>query len=789
MGKFRKMLKEGYIFLDGAMGTMLFEAGLKMGERPEEWSVLHPDQVTKIHKKYVEAGSQIIYTNTFGGNRHKLAGSECSVRDVVYASVACAKEAVKGSDALVALDIGPIGEFLEPSGTLTFEEAYDIFKEMAVYAEEAGCDLVVFETMTDLYELKAGVLAVKENTSLPLICTMTFEENARTFTGCSIEAMAAVLNGLDVDAMGINCSLGPKEILPLAKKLIGLTDKPIVVKANAGLPDPLTNLYDISAKEFACLMQEYAKAGIKILGGCCGTDPSYIYELRRAVENIEACKESMERKTTVCSPTRCIRVDGVRPVGERINPTGKKRFAQALREKDMSYIAARAIEQAQAGAQILDVNVGLPGIDEEEMMIKAVKTIQSVCDLPLQIDSSDPKAIEAGLRVFNGKAIVNSVNAEPERMRGIFPIVKKYGAAVIGLTIDEGGLPKTAKERIRIAKTILEEALSYGICKEDVIIDCLTLTVSAQQEQARETLDAVRYISQEMGLQTTLGVSNISFGLPARIQVTRNFLIQAMYCGLTLPIINPNQEEIMDAIASFRVLSGEDEDSRAFIERFANRGEAVAITLPDDEKKDLAYAVSQGLKEEAASMTEALLKQKSETEIIDEILIPALDRVGERFARQEIFLPQLIKAAEASCQAFEVLKSHILKGGDKSIVKDKVILATVKGDIHDIGKNIVKVMLENYSYQVIDLGRDVDPSLVVETAKKENVRLIGLSALMTTTLKSMKETVEALHESGHDCKIVVGGAVLTPEYAREIKADYYAKDAKQTVDFAKEVLG
>lgn len=790
MEKFRDMLKEGYLFLDGAMGTMLFEAGLKMGERPEEWCIKHPKEVTKIHQKYIEAGSQLVYTNTFGGNRHKLLESNYSVKEIVYAAVACAKEAVGERDALVALDIGPIGELLEPSGTLSFEDAYDIFKEMVVYGEEAGCDLVAFETMTDLYELKAGILAVKENTNLPMLATMTFEENGRTFTGCSIESMATVLNGLDVDAMGINCSLGPREIFPLAKRLTQVTDKPIVVKANAGLPDPLTNLYDISPKEFAKEMTAYAKEGIKIMGGCCGTDPQYIRELRKEIEKIEASKAPIEKKTVLCSPPSYVVVDGVRPVGERINPTGKKRFAQALKENDMGYIAARAIEQAQAGAQILDVNVGVPGIDEEAMMIKVVKTIQSVCDLPLQIDSSDPKAIEAGLRVFNGKAIVNSVNGEEEKMKEIFPIVKKYGAAVIGLTLDEKGIPQTAKERIEIAKRILDKGLAYGIAKEDIIIDCLTLTVSAQQNQAKETLEAVSYVSKVLGLQTTLGVSNISFGLPARIQVTRNFLIQAMHCGLTLPIINPNQEEIMDAIVSFRVLSGEDENSEAFIARFADRKESsVPIGGTSSEKKDLSYLVSKGLKAEAAVMTEALLAEKSEMEIINEILIPTLDKVGERFEKGEIFLPQLIKSAEASCEAFEVLKQHMLKDGEPTIAKDKVILATVKGDIHDIGKNIVKVMLENYSYQVIDLGRDVDPALVVETAKRENVKLIGLSALMTTTLKSMKETVEALHESRHDCKIVVGGAVLTPEYAKEIQADCYAKDAKQTVDFAKEVLG
>ena len=790
-----KLMKDGFLFLDGAMGTMLQKAGLKLGERPEAICIEKPEIITDIHRQYVEAGSQIVYANTFGANRHKLEGTGLEVDNVIEAAVKCAKNAVEGTDAMVALDIGPIGELLEPSGTLSFESAYDIFKEMVVIGEKAGCDIIVFETMTDLYEVKAGLLAAKENTSLPVICTMTFEENGRTFTGCSVEAMAAVLEGLGADGVGINCSLGPDEIFPIAKRLAMATTLPVVVKANAGLPDPITNTYDITADKFAESMKQYAEIGIRVMGGCCGTTPEYIKEVVKAVLPIKNERAKVERKTVLCSPSKVVTVDGVRVIGERINPTGKKRFQQALREGDMAYIAERAIEQAEAGADILDVNVGMPGINEKEMMIKVVKTIQSVCDLPLQIDSSDPEAIEAGLRIFNGKAIVNSVNGEDEKINTILPIVKKYGASVIGLAMDENGIPDTAEKRIAIAERILDKAMSMGINKEDVFIDCLTLTVSAQQEQAVETLKAVRYVKEKLGLHNVLGVSNISFGLPAREYITTNFLTQAMYAGLDLPIINPNQQAVMDAVCSYRVLSGEDVNSEKYIERFSGRTEQKVVQTTEkksngaDSETGIGYAVSKGLKEETARLTKELLKEKTELEIINELLIPALDRVGERYEKQEIFLPQLINSAAASCEAFEVIKKSILAKGTGSVSKGKIILATVKGDIHDIGKNIVKVILENYGYQVIDLGRDVPPETVVETAIKEDVKLVGLSALMTTTLNSMKETVDMLRASGHGCKIVVGGAVLTEEYAKMIGADCYAKDAKATVDFAKEVFG
>jgi len=790
----KKLLENKFIFLDGAMGTMLQAAGLKLGERPEALCITNPDEIYAIHKKYIDAGSNIVYANTFGANRHKMAGTGYSTQEVVKAAIGIAKKAC-GNSAYTALDIGPIGELLEPAGALSFEEAYDIFKEMVIAGAEAGADLVVFETMTDLYEVKAAVLAAKENSSLPIFVTMTYEQNGRTFTGCSVEAMASVLEGLGVDAMGINCSMGPKEILPLAQRLTKSTSLPVIIKANAGLPNPMDNSYDIDAEEFGSLMKPYAECGVKIMGGCCGTTPDYIRAVCKQMESLVPAEREFKYKSVLCTPSMVVDIDGVRVIGERINPTGKKRFQQALRECDLEYIAERGIEQADAGADILDVNVGLPGIDEKEMMIKAVKTLQSVLNLPLQIDSSNAEAIEAGLRVCSGKAIVNSVNGEQEVLDKILPIVKKYGAAVVGLTMDQNGIPKTAEERFSIAERILENALKYGIKKEDVFIDCLTLTVSAQQEQAQETLKAVRMIKEKLGLHTVLGVSNISFGLPEREYITTNFLVQAMAMGLDLPIVNPNQTAIMDAVYSFRVLSGEDVNSEKYISRFSGRKTETIVTSNEVKSAetntfgDIEYAVSKGLKEETRKITAKLLEEKTELEIINSILIPVLDKIGDRYERQEIFLPQLINSASASCEAFEVIKQSILSKGNESVSKGKIILATVKGDIHDIGKNIVKVILENYGYQVIDLGKDVSEKTVVETAVKEDVKLVGLSALMTTTVESMKNTIEAIRQSGHECKIVVGGAVLTPDYAKEIGADYYAKDAKQAVDTAKEVLG
>ncbi len=770
------------------MGTMLQAAGLPVGQVPELWNCTHPETVAGIQRKYADAGSHILYTNTFGVNRYKTAGCGRSVAELVEAGVHCARMAAGERDIKIALDIGPIGCLLEPLGTMKFEEAYDIFREILVSGEQAGADLVIFETMSDLYEVKAAVLAARENTKLPVWVTMTFEATGRTFLGTTVPAMGLTLSGLGVDAMGFNCSLGPEKLLPLVEELRHWTNLPLILKPNAGLPDPATGAYDMSAEEFARELAPAIELGVSIFGGCCGTTPDFIRALSHALEGLSSVPGIKADRTGVCSSTCTTCFDGVRVIGERINPTGKKRFQQALRNADIDYIVARGIEQQDAGAEILDVNVGLPGIDEPAMMKRVVKALQAVVDLPLQIDSSDPAAIEAGLRAVNGKAIVNSVNGDPEVLEKILPLCKKYGAAVVGLCMDQEGIPQNWQDRCRIAERILDAAISHGIPKEDVLIDCLTLTVSAQQEQAEETLRAVRYVTQNLGLHTVLGVSNISFGLPAREHITVSFLTQAMHAGLDLPIINPNQAAVMDAVAAYRVLSGQDKDSEAYIRRFA----AASSQDPPPAagaQMSIGDAVMRGLRQETGALTRKALEQMSEMDVVDQLLIPALDAVGESYEKQEIFLPQLINAANAACEGFELVKQRIAQRGGSSVTKGKIVLATVHGDIHDIGKNIVRVVLENYGYTVIDLGRDVPAEQVVDAVVRENVKLVGLSALMTTTVASMAETITAIRRSGHNCKIMVGGAVLTPDYAMQIGADYYAKDAKQSADIAKQVLG
>lgn len=771
------------VLLDGAMGTMLQNAGMPLGVRPEIYTLTHEDVLKSIQQQYIDAGSNIIYANTFGANAHKLKGFDVTVEEVIVKNVEIARSIAKDK-VKVALDVGPIGELMEPYGTLTFEQAYDIYKEMVLAGNKAGVDLIVFETMTDLYEVKAAVLAAKENSKLPVWVTMSFEKNGRTFTGTKVACMASTLDGLNVDAMGINCSLGPKEILPLIEEMREWTDKPLIVKPNAGLPDPATGLYDMDATQFGQEMQAFKDLGVYIMGGCCGTTPAFIQAL---TINKQVNKDNRPKKRVgVCSSSQMCEINGVSVIGERINPTGKKRFQQALKEHDLNYIMERAIEQSDAGADILDINVGLPGIDEVQMMVDVIKAVQSVVTLPLQIDSSNPQAIEAGLRVCNGKAIVNSVNGEIEKMKEILPIVKKYGASVIGLTLDKDGIPDSCEKRFEIANRIYQKALEYGIEKENIIIDCLTLTISAQQDQAIETLKAIQRVHDELGLHCTLGVSNISFGLPKRNNITTNFLTQAMYCGLDLPIVNPNTQDIMDTIYSYKALSGEDVGCTNYIERFANvQEEKKAVTS----EYTIETAVIKGLKEEVYTLVEKALQTMDEMSVINDELIPALDVVGDLYEKQKIFLPQLINAANAACAGFDLIKERIAQKGGESVSKGKIIIATVEGDIHDIGKNIVRVVLENYGYQVIDLGRDVPVQKVVDAAIENDVHLIGLSALMTTTVESMQRTIEALKASGHPCQTFVGGAVLTEEYAMEIGADYYAKDAKASADIAKEVFG
>lgn len=794
-----------YIILDGAMGTMLQQKGMELGVVPETLNITKPEWIVDIHSQYINAGSDVVYANTFGANRYKMKDTGYTVEELISAAIKNAKTAAKDTNAMVALDVGPIGQLLEPTGSLSFEEAYDIFKEEILAAKDA--DLVVIETMTDLMEIKAAVLAAKENSNLPVITTMTFEENMRTFTGCSVSAMCLTLEGLGVDALGVNCSLGPKDLLPIVAEIANWTSLPIVVKANAGLPDPVTNTYNVLPDEFASIYKEMLQYGVHTIGGCCGTTPEYIKKLKQmaeeANENGEFVRGSMKRQLSVCSPTKTVIVDQPRIVGERINPTGKKRFKQALMENDMDYILGQAIEQVEAGAEILDVNVGLPEIDEKEMMIKTVKALQSIVDVPLQIDSTKPEVIEAALRVYNGKPILNSVNGEDKILDDILPIVAKYGAAVIGLTLDENGIPDTVEKRVKIAEKIMNKAMSYGIPKEDVIIDCLTLTVSAEQKACLETLKALNIVKNKLGLRTVLGVSNISFGLPNRETVNKYFLTMALYSGLDLPIINPNVSSMVWAVKTYKVLADIDKNSMDFIE-YSSTHEAesvakkseqtgsdtgnVTATLSTPEANKILHAMETGMKNEGKRLTEECLNKFDAMDIINEMLIPALDVVGDKFEKGKIFLPQLILAADVAKECFEVIKTFLADKGAGSESKGKIVIATVKGDIHDIGKNIVKVILENYGFDVIDLGRDVDPEIVLKATVENDVHLVGLSALMTTTLGSMEDTIKLLRANNVDCKIMVGGAVLTEDYAMEIGADYYAKDAKMSADIAKEVL-
>lgn len=803
---FNTLLKEkNYILLDGAMGTMLQKRGLKLGGIPEELNITAPDIIEEIHRLYMEAGSDIIYTNTFGANGYKLSHSQYSVKEIIKAGVSIAKRVCKHT-CLAALDIGPIGQLLEPAGTLSFERAYEYYKEMLLAGEEAGADLVVFETQTDLLELKAAVLAAKENTKFPILCTMTFEENQRTFTGVSVSAMAKTLEGLGVSAIGVNCSLGPMELYDVVKEMAEWTSLPLILKANAGLPDPITNEYNISADEFAIESAKSAELGVKFFGGCCGTDEVFVKKLAQVLNTVDFHTEPRERKrTVVCSASCTVELNEPRVIGERINPTGKKKFKEALLNQDIDYILGQAVEQIDAGADILDVNVGLPGIDEKEMMVTVLKELQGITDVPLQIDSTISEVVEAALRIYNGKPILNSVNGEEKSLNTILPLAKKYGACIIGLTLDENGIPDTAEGRFKIAEKILQRALEYGIPKEDVIIDCLTLTASAEQDGVKETLKALSRVTKELELKTVLGVSNISFGLPNRELINHTFLTMALENGLTLPIMNPNIASMMGAFRAFKLLAGYDRDSRDFVASYAgvvmktstvskeqdSKKSSVMETAGNNTEEKLKAALENGLKSEGAKYTSVLIEEEKvdSMEIINHILIPALDKIGADFEKGKIFLPQLILSAGVATACFDVIKDKMRQDNSAPASKGNIVLATVKGDIHDIGKNIVKVLLENYGYHVIDLGKDVDYQKVVDAAISYKAELVGLSALMTTTLVSMEETIKLLKKNHVSAKIVVGGAVLTPEYAEQIGADFYAKDARETVEIAKKVIG
>ena len=769
------------------MGTMLQKAGLRPGEIPELMNLDHPQAVRDIQAAYVDAGSRVIYANTFGANSIKLKKTGHTAREVILSGVRIAREAARGR-ALVGLDVGPLGQLMEPLGTMPFEEAYALFAEMVRAGAEAGADLIAIETMTDLAEARAALLAAKENSALPVFVTMSFDASGRTFTGCTAASAAAVLTGLGADAIGVNCSLGPKEVLPILEEMRAHTPLPLIAKPNAGLPDPVDGHYSLSAPDFAFDMRALTDAGAQIVGGCCGTDPEYIRALAACAGTAGEALAPCAPGPFLCTPTQPMPLNKVRLIGERINPTGKKRFQQALLENDLDYIVGVAIQQLDAGAEILDVNVGYPGVNEEEMLPRVVKALQAAVDAPLQLDSVNPKALEAALRVYSGKAAVNSVSGKEESLNAILPLVKKYGAAVVGLALDDDGLPDTAEKRFAIAEKILSRALSLGIPREDVWIDCLTLTVSAQQEQAMETLGAVRLVREKLGLQTVLGVSNISFGLPSRLLMTQTFLVCALFAGLTLPIVNPNQKEIMDAVAAFRALNREDGESKRYIERFAG-APAQAAPAPTAARLSLREAVVRGLKSEAGAIAKDMLADHAPLALVEQHLIPALDQVGADYEKGAVFLPQLLSAAQAAQAVFEKIKEALGGTERETVSKGRILIATVQGDIHDIGKNIVKTVLQNYGYDVTDLGRDVPPETIARAAEEGKAPLVGLSALMTTTLPAMEETIRQLRALENPPRIMVGGAVVTEAWAKSAGADFYARDARAAALIAKEVFG
>ena len=794
----KERLGKEVLYFDGGMGTLLQEKGLQAGELPEIWNLTHMEEVIEIHRDYFEAGSDIVLTNTFGANALKFQDSEYELEDIVTAAVIHVKEAAylgvhDDREVYTALDIGPTGKLLKPMGDLDFEDAYQAFAQVMRWGEAAGADLIHIETMSDTYEMKAAVLAAKEQTSLPVFATMIFDEKGRLLTGADVRSAMAMLEGLGVDALGINCGLGPEQMLPIFQEIVSHTSLPVIVKPNAGLPKQKDGAvyYDVTPKEFVRVMEKIVDGGAAVIGGCCGTTPGHIRNMtesfgRRAVKKVDHKEE-----TVVSSYGAAVVLDDCPVViGERINPTGKKRLKQALKEQDFDYILKEGIRQQELGAQILDVNVGLPDIDETAMMREAVSRLQSITSLPLQIDTVDPEALESAMRIYNGKPMVNSVSGKQESMDQVFPLVKKYGGVVVGLTLDESGIPDTAEGRIRIAGKIIKEAEKYGIRKKDLVIDVLTMTVSSDPGSARVTLDALRGVKEKFGVATVLGVSNISFGLPNRAALNANFYTMALEAGLDAGIINPASEDMMCSYRSFLALTGQDPNFEGYIGRYGGtEASETGKKHPETSgEMPLEAAIEKGMKTEAAWAAEQLLKEQDSLSIINRYLIPALDRVGKGFEKGTVFLPQLLMSADAAKQAFSVLKEAMPAQEEGEKDRPKVILATVKGDIHDIGKNIVKVLLENYSFDVLDLGKDVPPEDILKKAVDEDVKLVGLSALMTTTVASMEETIRLLRREKPDCRVMVGGAVLNQEYADMIGADFYGKDAMQSVYYAQEIF-
>ena len=792
----RERLGKELLYFDGGMGTLLQERGLQPGELPETWNLLHAEEIREIHRKYIEAGSDIVLTNTFGANALKFHDDAYSLEEIVNAAVghvkAAAEQAGNGRRIYTALDIGPTGKLLKPMGDLDFETAYEAYKEVMIYGEKAGADLIHIETMSDTYELKAAVLAAKENTSLPVFATTIFDERGKLLTGADVPSVVALLEGLRVDAFGINCGMGPEQMIPILEQITKYSSLPVIVKPNAGLPKQKNGqtYYDVSPEEFAEVMKKIVEMGAVVIGGCCGTTPDHIKAMADACRMIPIKPVEKKNFTMVSSYGQSVFLGtGSKIIGERINPPGKKRFKQALKEHDLDYILREGITQQDNGAHILDVNVGLPDIDEPALMKEVVQELQSVTSLPLQIDTVDVEAMEGALRIYNGKAMVNSVSGKQESMDKVFPLIQKYGGVVIGLALDENGIPADAEGRVQVAKKIIAEAAKYGIEKKDIVIDALAMTISSEPEGAKITLETLRRLRDEVGVCTVLGVSNISFGLPSRPIVNSIFYTMAMQNGLSVGIINPGSEDMMKAWYAFHALMALDSNCEKYIARYAQQpGTTPVQAAGGKHTMTLQSAIERGLKEEASSITAELAEQKDALDIINEELIPALNNVGEGFEKGTVFLPQLLMSAESAKSAFAVLKERMDQSGEVQEKKGKVILATVKGDIHDIGKNIVKVLLENYSFDVIDLGKDVPPEKVVETVLEQDVHLVGLSALMTTTVVSMEETIRQLREKAPDCLVMVGGAVLNQEYADMIGADFYGKDAMQSVHYAQKVF-
>ncbi len=788
----KELLGKKILFFDGAMGSMLQKSGLKTGELPETLNLTSPETVIDIHMRYLKAGADIITANTFGAYSTKYD----NVEEIISAGIYNVKQAIallELENKFVALDMGSVGKLLKPLGDLEFDECYEIFKRSAIAGEKAGANLVILETMSDTYEAKAAILAIKENTSLPVICTMTFDEKGYALTGADIVVMTAVLEGLGVDALGINCGLGPVQIKGLFDKLIKCSSLPVLVQPNAGLPkiENGKTVYDVSPDEFAEYMVDFAKGGAWLIGGCCGTTPLHIQKTVEACKDITPPTVTEKDFTVVSSYSKYVIIDK-KPViiGERINPTGKKKFKEALKENNMGYILDEALSQMENSADILDVNVGLPEIDEKETMLSAVKTIQASVNLPLQIDSSTPEVIEEALRIYNGKALINSVNGKPEIMEKIFPAVKKYGGVVVGLCIDKDGIPKTAEGRLKIAEKIVKTAEEYGISRKNIIIDTLTLTVSAQQEESRETLRALSLVRDKLKVKTVLGVSNISFGLPNRGLVNTTFLALALQSGLNACIINPLSKPMIDTILAYNILYGIDKGCTDYIASQGEQTQSVVLPTKDTEKPSLKDLIVKGVKNGAFEETKRLLNDEGmkPVDIINEYIVAALDITGEAYEKGKYFLPQLIMSAETAKNAFSAIQEFLNENGTVQEKKGKIVIPTVEGDIHDIGKNIVKALLENYGFDVIDLGKDVPVSVIVDKVVKEDIKLLGLSALMTTTVVNMEKTIKEVKEIKPDCKIMVGGAVLTQEYADEIGADFYGKDALASVEYAQKVF-